>query len=151
MKAAGIEPIACVEKNKDAVATYDAHTPSATHYCGDIRKLTFDRYRGRIDLVYGGPPCQPFSTGGLRQGTTDSRNMFPEFMRVLEEVRPTAFLAENVPGLATRKRIHYLAELLEKFQRLGFNVAWNVVSAADYGVPQKRRRLIIVGMRNGSF
>lgn len=151
MKAAGIQPIACVEKNKDAVETYNAHTPSATHYRSDIRSIPFEAYRGKVDLVFGGPPCQPFSTGGLRRGTADSRNMFPEFKRVLEEVRPAAFLAENVPGLATKGKMHYLADLLGEFEALGFNVTWNVVSAADYGVPQKRRRLVIVGMRSGSF
>lgn len=77
--------------------------------------------------------------------------MFPEFMRALKEVRPAAFLAENVPGLATRNRVRYLAELLNEFEAIGFNVSWHVVSAADYGVPQKRRRLIIVGMRKGAF
>nr|ADO24181.1 M.ApaI [Acetobacter pasteurianus subsp. pasteurianus] len=151
MKHAGIEPVACVEKNKDAVSTYDAHTPDAEHYCSDIRSISFERYRGLVDIVFGGPPCQPFSTGGLRRGTADARNMFPEFMRVLKEVRPAAFLAENVPGLATRNRVQYLAELLNEFEALGFNVSWNVVSAADYGVPQKRRRLIIVGMKKGTF
>jgi DNA (cytosine-5)-methyltransferase 1 len=151
MKRAGFDPIACVEKSKDAVATYDAHTPNADHYRSDIRTISFDKYRGRVDVVFGGPPCQPFSTGGLRRGTADSRNMFPEFMRALREVRPAAFLAENVPGLATRNRVQYLAELLTEFEALGFNVSWHVVSAADYGVPQKRRRLIVVGMREGSF
>jgi DNA (cytosine-5)-methyltransferase 1 len=151
MKRAGFELVACVEKSKDAIATYDAHTPQADHYSSDIRRVSFERYRGRVDLVFGGPPCQPFSTGGLRRGIADARNMFPEFMRVLKEVRPAAFLAENVPGLATRNRVQYLAELLSEFEALGFNVSWHVVSAADYGVPQKRRRLIIVGMRKGSF
>ena len=151
MKRAGIEPIACVEKSKDAVATYDAHTPTAQHFRSDIRSISFERYRGSVDVVFGGPPCQPFSTGGLRKGTADTRNMFPEFMRVLDEVRPAAFLAENVPGLATRNRVHYLGMLLAEFEALGYNVSWNVVSAADYGVPQKRRRLIIVGMKKGSF
>lgn len=151
MKLAGIEPIACVEKNKDAVATYDAHTPNAEHYRSDIRSISFERYRGTVDVVFGGPPCQPFSTGGLRRGTADSRNMFPEFIRTLKEVRPAAFLAENVPGLATPNRAHYLAELLQEFEALGFNLSWNVVLAADYGVPQKRRRLIIVGMKKGAF
>lgn len=151
MKRAGIEPVACVEKSKDAVATYDAHTPDAEHYRSDIRSISFERYRGIVDVVFGGPPCQPFSTGGLRRGTADSRNMFPEFVRTLKEVRPAAFLAENVPGLATRNRVRYLAELLNEFEALGFNVSWNVVSAADYGVPQKRRRLIIVGMKKGTF
>jgi DNA (cytosine-5)-methyltransferase 1 len=151
MQRAGIEPIACVEKSKDALATYDAHTPNAEHHRTDIRSVSFERFRGKVDVVIGGPPCQPFSTGGLRRGTADGRNMFPEFIRTLNEVRPAAFLAENVAGLATRRTIHYLNELLVEFEALGFNLSWNVVSAADYGVPQKRRRLIIVGMRSGSF
>jgi DNA (cytosine-5)-methyltransferase 1 len=151
MKRADIEPVACVEKSKDAVATYDAHTPTAEHFRSDIRAISFERYRGKVDVVFGGPPCQPFSTGGLRRGTADARNMFPEFIRALREVQPAAFLAENVPGLATRNRVQYLAELLAEFEALGFNVSWHVVSAADYGVPQKRRRLIIVGMKKGAF
>lgn len=151
MKRAGIEPIACVDKSKDAVATYDAHTPSAEHFLSDIRSLSFERYRGLVDVVFGGPPCQPFSTGGLRRGTADARNMFPEFVRALREVRPAAFLAENVPGLATQGRVQYLSDLLNEFEALGFNVSWQVVLAADYGVPQKRRRLVIVGMRKGLF
>lgn len=151
MKAAGIEPIVSVEKNKDAVATYTAHTGHAEHFCSDIRKVPFDRYRGKVDVVFGGPPCQPFSTGGLRRGIGDARNMFPEFIRALTEARPAAFLAENVPGLATSHRLQYLTDLIDEFERAGYNVAWQLVSAADYGVPQKRRRLIMVGMRTGAF
>lgn len=151
MKRAGIEPVACVEKSKDAVATYDAHTPNAEHFRSDIRSISFERYRGTVDVIFGGPPCQPFSTGGLRRGTADARNMFPEFLRALKEVQPAAFLAENVPGLATRKSAPYLAGLLAEFEALGYNISWHVVSAADYGVPQKRRRLIIVGMKKGAF
>ncbi|WP_316214610.1 DNA cytosine methyltransferase [Bradyrhizobium sp. SZCCHNR2035] len=151
MKAAGIQPIASVEKNKDAVATYAAHTSTAEHFCADVRTISFNRYRGKVDVIFGGPPCQPFSTGGLRRGTADARNMFPEFIRALNEVKPAAFLAENVPGLATRDRIHYLSQLLREFELAGYNVTWQVVMAADYGVPQKRRRVIIVGMKEGEF
>ena len=151
MKAAGIIPAVSVEKNKDAVATYSAHTGGTEHFCSDVRKISFERYRGKIDIVYGGPPCQPFSTGGLRLGTGDSRNMFPEFMRALRETRPAAFLAENVPGLATSSRIQYLWKLIDEFEQIGFNVTWRVILAADYGVPQKRKRLIMVGLRKGKF
>ena len=151
MKKAGILPVAAVEKSRDAVETYSAHTPEAEHFCTDIRKLSFERYRGKVDIVYGGPPCQPFSTGGLQRGHGDARNMFPEFCRVLEEARPDAFLCENVPGLATSHRQQYLAGILNQFEALGYNVSWQVVLAADYGVPQKRRRLIIVGLREGEF
>ena len=75
----------------------------------------------------------------------------PEFARAVEETQPAAFLCENVPGLATSHRRHYLAGILHQLEALGFRVAWQVVSAADYGVPQKRRRLIIVGMRDREF
>lgn len=152
MKQAGIEPIVAVEKRRDAVDTYAGHTPGAEHFCDDIRSLSFTRYQGKADIVYGGPPCQPFSTGGLRRGNADARNMFPEFCRVLAETRPAAFLCENVPGLATsRSQQQYLSGILQEFEALGYRVTWQVVSAADYGVPQKRRRLIIVGMRSGEF
>jgi DNA (cytosine-5)-methyltransferase 1 len=151
MKSAGFGPVVSVEKRRDAVETYSMHTPEAAHFCSDIRSISFDKYRGKVDLVFGGPPCQPFSTGGLRRGTADARNMFPEFLRVLKETRPAAFLAENVPGLATSHRLQYLTQLLQEFEALGYKVSWQVVLAADYGVPQKRRRLIIVGMRDSEF
>lgn len=151
MKRAGIETIACVEKRKDAVDTYTRHTPDAIHFADDVRKVDFAQFRGKVDLVYGGPPCQPFSTGGLRRGKADARNMFPEFLRALDEIKPSAFLCENVPGLATKSRIENLTELLLELELRGFKVVWNVVSAADYGVPQKRKRLIIVGLRDAEF
>jgi DNA (cytosine-5)-methyltransferase 1 len=151
MKRAGFHAVAAVEKSRDAVETYQSHSSDVELFCADIRKLSFERYRNKIDVVFGGPPCQPFSTGGLRRGTADSRNMFPEFIRALHESRPAAFLAENVPGLASKGRQRYLAELVESFEAAGYDVTWRLVSAADYGVPQKRRRLIMVGMRTGQF
>lgn len=151
MKRAGFEPIVSVEKRKDAVETYSRHTPDAIHFNDDIRKISFEQYKGKADLIYGGPPCQPFSTGGLRKGTADARNMFPEFIRAIREVRPRAFIAENVPGLATKSKLQYLAELLDMFENEGYKVTWKVLLAADFGVPQKRRRLFIVGIRDNVF
>ncbi|MGR3542374.1 MAG: DNA cytosine methyltransferase [Hasllibacter sp.] len=150
-KRAGITPVACVERRKDAVDTFAAHTGEAEHFCGDIRKLDFERYAGSIDLVYGGPPCQPFSTGGLRRAADDPRDMFPQFIRAVSQARPSAFVAENVVGLTTRGRIGYLTEILQELEGLGFSVSWRVLNAADYGIPQKRRRLFIVGLRDGMF
>ncbi len=150
-KRAGILPIASVERRKDAVDTYFAHTPDAVHYCADIRSISFGGLKGKVDVVFGGPPCQPFSTGGLRKATSDARNMFPEFIRAIREVNPSAFVAENVPGLVTKDRQAYFADIVADFEELGFTVSWRVLSAADYGVPQKRRRLFIVGFRKGVF
>lgn len=149
-KRAGIEPVACVEMRKFAVQTYEVHTPNAEHFCADIRSLEFSKFAGKVDIVYGGPPCQPFSVGGLRRAEDDPRDMFPQFIRTLETVRPAAFVAENVAGLTTKSRIDYLASLISKFEALGYSVSWRVLLAADYGIPQKRRRLFIVGSRLGT-
>jgi DNA (cytosine-5)-methyltransferase 1 len=151
MKRAGIVPIASVEKRKDAVDTYSAHTPEADHYCEDIRNISFSKYKSKVEVVFGGPPCQPFSIGGLRKGTKDARNMMPAYLKVIEEVQPRVFIIENVPGLATKSRRAYLGELLSDLSNLGYKVSWQVLLAADYGVPQKRRRLFVIGMRDHLF
>lgn len=150
-KKAGISPIACVEFKKDAIETYSGHTPDAEHFHSDVRKVSFEKYCGKIDVVYGGPPCQPFSTGGLRKAMDDPRNMFPEFIRAVRETRPAAFVAENVPGLTTKSRIGYLSEIIHSLKEVGYNVSWRLLYAPDYGVPQKRKRVFIVGFREGIF
>lgn len=151
MKAAGITPICSVEQNADAVATYRRHTPGIDHRNADIQDVSFSKFRGKIQVVYGGPPCQPFSLGGLRKGEKDRRDMLPAFLRAVKEVQPEAVLIENVPGLATKAQRHNLDLAIDALSRLGFSVTWSILSAADYGVPQKRRRLFIVGLRTGGF
>jgi DNA (cytosine-5)-methyltransferase 1 len=151
LKAAGVETVCAVEVEEKRARTFARHTPDADIITIDIRKVTFARYRGAVQIVYGGPPCQPFSSGGLRRSHADERNMIPEFVRVVEEVRPAAFLMENVPGLATGERRAYLAQVIGQFEDLGFRVAWQVLNAAEYGVPQKRRRLFVVGLRDAPF
>ena len=150
MKRAGISPVMGVEFNKDAVATYRTHTDS-DHRFEDIRAIDFTPYQGRIDVVYGGPPCQPFSMGGVRQGHNDERDMVPQFVRAVSQVQPAAFLMENVPGLITTKYRSYFDWMLQELESIGFSVAWRVVSAADFGVPQSRKRVIVVGMRHQEF
>lgn len=148
---AGIRPICCVELNRDAVETYSSHTPNTQHFCTDVRALSFVQHRGKVDLVYGGPPCQPFSTGGLRLAEDDRRNMVPSFVRVVAEVQPEAFFMENVPGLAVESRIGYLQRIIRELSSLGYRVDWRVLNAADFGIPQKRKRLFVVGMRERAF
>ncbi len=151
MKEAGVEPICAVEKRPEAVETYKKHTPDAEHYCRDIREVDLAKYRGAARLLYGGPPCQPFSTGGLRRGSTDSRDMLPAFLAAVETVQPEAVLMENVPGLVVASRIHYLHGLLDSLRKMGYMPAWRVLTASHYGVPQARRRLFIVGLKDRMF
>ncbi|MEH6491590.1 DNA cytosine methyltransferase [Halopseudomonas sp.] len=148
LKLAGFNVIANVEFNKDAMLTYISHDVESEHFNQDIRTVSFDRYKGRVDLVAGGPPCQPFSTGGLRKAASDSRDMIPEFIRCLREVQPGAFIMENVPGLITKSTRPYFDKVLTELASCGYYINWAIVSAADYGVPQKRKRLFILGCKD---
>ena len=105
--------------------------------------------RGHFALVAGGPPCQPFSIGGKRLAADDPRNGIPQFLRALAELRPTAFIMENVAGMAMATRQPYLLAVMGQMERLGYATTWRVLEAADYGVPQKRRRLFVVGTTSG--
>ena len=143
---AGFAVRAAVECDPDACETYCAAHPRTDLHDTDVRKASFRQYEG-IDLVAGGPPCQPFSSGGKRLGEADDRDLMPSFIKVIEEVRPQAFLMENVPGLATAERATYFGAVLSALRRLGYSVSSSVLNAANYGVPQKRRRLFVIGLR----
>ncbi|HEY0027308.1 MAG TPA: DNA cytosine methyltransferase [Allosphingosinicella sp.] len=146
MEASGIRSKFAVEISRDAVSTYRENFPEAQVCCGDIRTVDFTKWRG-VDIVAGGPPCQPFSVGGLRRGSQDRRDFLPEFVRAVLEVRPRAFIMENVPGLASFET--YLEAVLAPLRCMYTLSQPKVVNAADYGVPQFRKRLLIVGMRDG--
>jgi len=144
----------------------------------DIRTFDFAVYKkDGVDLIAGGVPCQPFSIGGKGQGSADERDMFPEFVRAVRTLRPRAFIIENVRGLLRRQFAEYFnyielqlqhpdvaikkdegwekhRERLEKQHTKGakpaYNVVWRLLNAADYGVPQRRERVFIVGFRSDS-
>lgn len=149
LKEAGATLVASVERNKDACATHASHSPESEHFNQDIREVDFNRFRGKVDLVAGGPPCQPFSLGGLRKADADKRDMIPEFIRCLSEVKPAGFIMENVPGLLTRKTRPYFDSVIARLSDLGYDLNWGVMHSGDYGVPQKRRRLFILGSYSG--
>lgn len=144
---------------------------------GDVRQLNFSDIDGTIDIVTGGPPCQPFSMGGLHRAYLDERDMFPQAIRAVRELRPRAFVFENVKGLTRATFANYLEyirlqlrhpdltaksretwhdhlmrledyETKGKFKGLQYNVVMRVLNAANYGVPQKRERVLIVGFRS---
>lgn len=144
---------------------------------GDVRDFEFDKLEGEIDLVAGGPPCQPFSLGGKHRAQDDHRDMFPSTVRVVRQLRPRAFIIENVRGLTRPSFTNYFQYLLLQLtfpevtrrhsedvishlgrlekaktsgQRRGltYEVVYRVLNAADFGVPQKRERVFIVGFRD---
>lgn len=146
LESAGISVVAGVELDEDAAATWATLHPSAELVRRDANLLQWRRFDG-VDLVVGGPPCQPWSTGGLRLGEDDGRDGWPAFLTALRCLRPRAFLAENVAGLAEGVMRARWRALQAELAGLGYTLSAKVLNAADYGVPQKRRRLIVVGTR----
>ena len=143
---------------------------------GDVRNHDFKQYRGRIQLVSGGPPCQPFSIGGKHLGHADERNMFPQAIRAIRDIRPKGFVFENVKGLLRSGFANYYNYIIHQlrfpdvpqrdgerwvdhFSRLErlytsgkhtglrYNVVYECLNAADFGVPQRRERVLVVGIR----
>jgi DNA (cytosine-5)-methyltransferase 1 len=147
--AAGWDIVAAVERDVDAASTYQRYHPAAQVYQQDIEQLELGQYHGQLELVAGGPPCQPFSVGGLRRGQHDGRDGIPQFVRALRQISPPLFLLENVPELAGTRHHQYFTEMLAQLAQLGYNLSWTVLQAADLGVPQLRRRLFVAGSRAG--
>lgn len=151
LKNAGFSAEVAVEVNRDACQTYANLFPHVDLKDGDIRHVDFRPYAGQVSLVAGGPPCQPFSSGGKRLADQDGRNMVPEFLRAVSEVKPPLVLMENVPGLISGDRRSYFDWVTGSLRAFGYSVTWQIVNAADYGVPQRRRRLVVVGSKVGTF
>lgn len=100
---------------------------------------------GHVDLIHGGFPCQPFSVAGKREGDRDERNLWPEFRRVVRELRPSWVLAENVPGILSFDSGRFFGSILDDLGECGYEgVAYAVLDAQHFGVPQRRRRVFIV-------
>jgi DNA (cytosine-5)-methyltransferase 1 len=148
---AGFEVTGAVEIDADACETFRSVHINADVLESDIAAIDFRVYRGDVALVAAGVPCQPFSSGGKRLAAADPRDGFPQFLRAVREVSPDAVLVENVPGLTRGTRHGYFAALVRTIEQLGFTVAWQLMNAADFGVPQKRQRLVIVGLRDRKF
>lgn len=147
---AGFRHIASIDTLEGAGETLRGNRPDWLVFSGeggDVRDRDWRAMRGQVDVLHGGPPCQPFSVAGRQRGTADERNMLPEFVRAVRETRPTAFVMENVPALAGRKFDSYLkASLFEKLAR--YSIRSFKLSAASFGVPQSRTRCFFVGFDN---
>ncbi|WP_222839681.1 DNA cytosine methyltransferase [Pseudomonas lini] len=116
---------------------------------GDVTKVDWSPYKGDIDVVHGGPPCQPFSIAGEQKGVDDERNMWGEFIRAVNTIKPKAFVAENVLGILNPKFEQfvkvYILDRLKDYKIVKFEM-----NSSDYGVPQIRRRVFFVGFRNST-
>jgi DNA (cytosine-5)-methyltransferase 1 len=178
---AGFAPVAVVERDTDSCQTLRENWLRAMGsnlrlFDQDVRKVDFREWQGRVQLVSGGPPCQPFSIGGKHRGYRDDRDMFPHAVNVVRTVQPKAFIFENVRGLLRKSFAKYFGYVLLQLQYpeltrrdgeawpehlarleehhtagvergLRYRVVFQKVNAADFGVPQHRERVVIVGFR----
>ena len=133
------------ESHPDACATYRLNLGGS---CAEI-ELTATTDLPDADVVIGGPPCQPFSVGGRQMGLADARDGFPIFIAAIERVQPRAFVFENVRGLFYRNR-WYLDEIVSALESFGYRVELRMLNAKQFGVPQNRERVFVVGHR-GEF
>tara|TARA_A100001515_G_scaffold145040_1_gene151504 strand:- start:4265 stop:5818 length:1554 start_codon:yes stop_codon:yes gene_type:complete len=141
-----IDPFAC-----EVLKQRLPNTPNL----GDITKITKEqlneKYPNGLDIVVGGSPCQAFSIAGLRKGLEDPRgNLMLEYIRIVATVLPTYFIWENVPGVLSSNKGRDFGTLLQAMEQLGYNMCWRTLDSKNFGVPQRRRRVFLVGStRNG--
>jgi DNA (cytosine-5)-methyltransferase 1 len=116
---------------------------------GDVTKVDWRQYHGLVDVIQGGPPCQPFSVAGRQKGKEDSRDMFPEFVRAVLEIEPIAFVAENVTALVSKKFNSYVQEVIERPLSQKYKLSKFILTAPSFGIPQIRKRVFFVGFKDG--
>lgn len=137
-----------VEYEQDYCNVLKQNRPEWNVICADVREFSGVKYRGKIDLLAGGVPCPPFSVAGKQLGQEDERDLFPEAIRLLREIQPRALMLENVRGFLDPVFTDYREHILEEIRASGYSVHIKLLQACNYGVPQLRPRVVIVGIRN---
>ena len=140
----GWEPVAFAEIDPFACAVLKHHYPDVPNL-GDISKVDWTPYAGTVDIVVGGTPCQSFSIAGKREGLDGASGLVFEYFRLLREVHPRWFVWENVPGSLSSNGGRDFQSILRAWDQCGYHVAWAVLDAQYFGVPQRRRRVFAVG------
>ena len=148
-KRAGFDLLFSTDIDPDAVQSYKTHFPSANIRQGDIRQLDPASLPNNIDMLLGGPPCQGFSSAGQKFWDDERNKLLTEYIRILHSLRPKWFLMENVEGLLTAWDGQYICETVKALLSLGYNVTLEKLYAHAYGVPQRRKRVVLVGNRLG--
>lgn len=152
LELSGLNTIGLVEIDKYACDTLRLNRPNWNIHNVDIKEFNhnIEQYiqGSNIDVISGGFPCQPFSYAGIKLGLNDTRGtLFYEFANIVDKIKPKIILAENVKGLKAHDNGRTLATILQVFKDIGYNVQYQILNAVDYGVAQKRERILIVGVR----
>lgn len=144
---AGFDILVANEYDKTIWETYEKNH-KAYLIKKDIVKVSSDEFPSNIEGIIGGPPCQSWSVGGSLRGIDDPRGkLFYEYIRILKDKEPLFFLAENVSGMMAKRHNKAVKEIIEKFEKIGYNVQIFQVNASDYGVAQDRKRVFYIGFK----
>jgi DNA (cytosine-5)-methyltransferase 1 len=154
LEMAGFKCLIGIDQDKTAIETFQLNHKHAQAIAGDIRKISIEKIKEiiqsqKVDLICGGPPCQGFSTIGSNKKEDERNFLFGEFVRVVEALQPDYILMENVTGLLAKKNENTLQSIIKCFTDLGYTIDVRVLSAHHYGVPEKRRRTIVLGNKFG--
>lgn len=140
---------------KDAIVTYKQNFPNAAVMNEDITKISGKDIlkasklkKDEVDVIIGGPPCQGFSVSGKRMIDDERNKLYKSYVRIVSELKPKVFVMENVPGLVRLFKGQVGVQVKEDFTNIGYTVGMQILSADNYGVPQQRKRVFFVGVRN---
>ena len=147
---AGFVHVALVEYEKDYCSVLKQNRPEWNVICADVHDFDGTPYKG-VDLLAGGVPCPPFSVAGKQLGKEDERDLFPEAIRLIKEIHPRAVMLENVRGFLDSGFDEYRDQIFHAIKELGYVTHIKLLNASDYGVPQLRPRVVIIGIRKDQY
>lgn len=144
----GFVPLLLNDNNADCCKTLKHNHPDANVVCGSMDKIDYTPYIGNVDLLTGGVPCQSFSQAGLRKGLDDPRgDLMMKFIEIMNLIKPKTFMIENVKGLITHENGNTIKTIIDALCKSNlYDVSYKCLDASNYGVPQKRERVFIVGV-----
>lgn len=150
---AGFKPVLGIDNDSFASKTFSKNHHGSKHICEDVEKIDFAVNSEKLnlkntDIIIGGPPCQGLSLSGPRKLHDPRNKLFLSYVRLTEEILPKAFVLENVPGLVSLFKGKVKDAIIEEFENLGYSVSYKILNAADFGVPQIRKRVFFVGLLN---
>lgn len=151
-ESAGFNILLGIDSDQKALEVFEKNHKGSKSICGDITQITYKNIKEligekKIDIIIGGPPCQGMSLSGPRKFDDPRNKLYLSYIRLVEEIKPRAFVIENVPGLVSLFGGQIKDSIIEKFTAMGYSVKYQILCAADYGVPQNRKRVVFVGTR----
>lgn len=156
-ECAGYNILLGIDNDKKALETFELNHRGSKSICGDITEITYIEDikpligDTTIDIIVGGPPCQGMSLSGPRKFDDPRNKLYLSYIRLVEEIQPKAFVIENVPGLVGLFGGQIKDSIIQKFTKMGYSIQYKILCSADYGVPQSRKRVVFVGLKNGVF